>query len=562
MSVRQIHIAGDAWSRYRPPVAIFLLKRSVKGSMFMQKIKRLTVCLLIVLFAAYFSTAAGLLPSGESFPTTAHAGFFDNELEIFEEVVDLVAARYVYPPDYRRMYEAALNQMFASVGEENLSLQDKGNGKVVGGKNFRIEYDLNYDPNHNMKAFKKVYRFLLDEMAGEITEKDLETAAVTGLMNSLDPYSQFLDESAFDKSMRDTEGKYGGLGMIVTTKNGRLLVVRTMKNGPAERAGMLPEDQFLKVNGQDTKNWTIHDLAETLRGYPNTQVTVTLYRPGDRQERFYNLTREIISVETVTYRTLKDHIGYVKISSFSKQTNDQLKEALAQAKANGVQGFILDLRDNPGGLLNQSVKVSSHFLYRGRLIVYTQGRAKSDYKEYRAQYKNSLLHMPVVILINRHSASASEIVAGALRDSGKALIIGENSYGKGSVQTIFRISDGSGLRLTTSKYYTPSGIDITEHGIVPEIKIIQDDHYPEASNGNAEASLGAKQVLESYGGHPPAVLLKESELNKYLKENGSLQGENADPSVQFARMLLKNLTVANKKQTLQKAREIAANILY
>ncbi len=298
----------------------------------------------------------------------------------------------------------------------------------------------------------------------------------------------------------------------------------------------------------------IHELAEMLRGYPNTKVTLTLLRPGDGRERTYTLTREIISIETIQYKRMANRVGYIRISSFSKQTNEQLKDALTRAKRDRVKAFILDLRDNPGGLLNQSVKVASHFLFRGRLIVYTQGRHKSDYKEYRAQYKNSLLHMPVVVLINRHSASASEIVAGALRESGKALIIGENSYGKGSVQTIFRISDGSGLRLTTSKYYTPSGIDINQHGIVPEIKIVKD-----SASGEGEPPGAGEPGRET----APSIQLKESELFKFLEENGTqLNPEDKDPGRLFAHLLLKNVTVANKKQTLAKAREIAANIHY
>ena len=231
-----------------------------------------------------------------------------------------------------------------------------------------------------------------------------------------------------------------------------------------------------------------------------------------------------------------------------------------------MKAFILDLRGNPGGLLNQSVKVASHFLYRNRMIVYTQGRRKSDYKEYRAQYKNSLLHMPVVVLINRHSASASEIVAGALRDSGKALIIGENSYGKGSVQTIFRISNGSGLRLTTSKYFTPSGIDITEHGIVPEIKIVK-----EIIKGEA---IGPESIIQGEKGlRTPSIQLREADLEKFFKEIDTktvkeptqvkqVERMENDINLRFAHMLLNNLTIANKKQTLDKAREIAANIHY
>ena len=230
---------------------------------------------------------------------------------------------------------------------------------------------------------------------------------------------------------------------------------------------------------------------------------------------------------------------------------------LIKAKRDKVKGFILDLRDNPGGLLDQSVKIASHFLHRNRLIVYTQGREQTDRHEYKAKYQNSLHSMPVVILINQHSASAAEIVAGALRDSGKALIIGENSYGKGTVQTIFRTSDGSGIRLTTSKYYTPSGTDITSQGIVPEIHITE-DHIPRNSLGISEQShtkfLQSNSVSE--------IKLKETQISKFVAKNHSAALETPDPTFAFAKMLIENVSVANKKKTLEKARDLAANIHY
>jgi len=523
---------------------------------------------------AVLLTVLFIIPSGNSRVESllipdAHAGFFNKDLELFDEVIDLIADKYVYPPDFKRLFSAAIDEMLVTAGQDRLNVRKTSTGQMIKGNKYEVQYNLNYDQAHDLASFKKVYHFLLDESNGKYSKEELETAAVIGIMNSLDPYSQFLNKSSFDKSMRDTEGKYGGLGMIVTQKDAQLMVVKTMKNGPARRAGILPNDIFTKVNGRDVKDMKIHDLAEILRGYPNTKVTLSLKRPVEDGVHTYTLTREIISIETVEYQTLDKGIGYIKINSFSKQTNDQLKDSLAQAKVDGVKAFILDLRGNPGGLLNQSVKVASHFLYRSRMIVYTQGRKKSDYKEYRAQYKNSLLHMPVVILINRHSASASEIVAGALRDSGKALIIGENSYGKGSVQTIFRISNGSGLRLTTSKYFTPSGIDITEHGIVPEIKIVK-EISPADTIGPESIILGEK------GLKTPSIRLQTADLEKFFKEidnrkakktTGIKQVEDGiqmknDINLRFAHMLLNNLTVANKKQTLDKAKEIAANIHY
>ena len=503
-----------------------------------------------------------LFPAGGGKPvsallSTAEAGFFSNDLELFEEVVDLVGDKYVYPPDYKKMFMASIDEMVRTLDDENITTTDNPGGQTISRFDSSIHYQLNFNREHDLEAFKKVYYFLHEESKSKLSKEKLETAAVTGLMNSLDPYSQYMDAEVFDKSMRDTEGKYGGLGMVITMKDSRLYVVKTMKNSPAQRAGILPDDIFEKCNGEDISKTQISELADMLRGYPDTKVTISLHRQSDKRERTYTLTREIISIETVEYETLEDNIGSIKITSFSKQTNDQLKEALAKSKQDKVRGFILDLRDNPGGLLDQSVKVSSHFLYRNRLVVYTQGRESTDHNEYRAQYKNSLHFMPVIILINEYSASAAEIVAGALRDSGKALIIGENSYGKGTVQTIFRTSDGSGLRLTTSKYYTPSGTDITAHGIIPEIRIIQ-DYIPEEGSQAEEKSKIESPQFDSGS----LIKLKESEVKNYIQKKNYTTEESADPTFQFAKMVIKNVAVANKKKTLEKARELAANIHY
>ncbi|HAX46200.1 MAG TPA: peptidase S41 [Nitrospina sp.] len=503
-----------------------------------------------------------LFPAGGGKPvsallSTAEAGFFSNDLELFEEVVDLVGDKYVYPPDYKKMFMASIDEMVRTLDDENIITTDNPGGQTISRFDSSIHYQLNFNREHDLEAFKKIYYFLHEESKSKLSKEELETAAVTGLMNSLDPYSQYMDAEVFGKSMRDTEGKYGGLGMVITMKDSRLYVVKTMKNSPAQRAGILPDDIFEKCNGEDISKTQISELADMLRGYPDTKVTISLHRQSDKRERTYTLTREIISIETVEYETLEDNIGSIKITSFSKQTNDQLKEALAKSKQDKVRGFILDLRDNPGGLLDQSVKVSSHFLYRNRLVVYTQGRESTDHNEYRAQYKNSLHFMPVIILINEYSASAAEIVAGALRDSGKALIIGENSYGKGTVQTIFRTSDGSGLRLTTSKYYTPSGTDITAHGIIPEIRIIQ-DYIPEEGSQAEEKSKIESPQFDSGS----LIKLKESEVKNYIQKKNYTTEESADPTFQFAKMVIKNVAVANKKKTLEKARELAANIHY
>tara|TARA_B100000686_G_scaffold320509_1_gene372231 strand:+ start:926 stop:2488 length:1563 start_codon:yes stop_codon:yes gene_type:complete len=484
--------------------------------------------------------------------SAAKADFFNKDLETFEEIFKLVTDKYVYSPDPKKLFSAAIEKMIRTADLSNATSagDSSGNQVVINKKNVR--YFLNYDISHDMDELRKVYYFLHDKSKNTLSKNELEVAAIRGLIGSLDTYSQYLDKPAFEKSMRDTEGKYGGLGMVITMRDNRLYVIETMEDSPAREAGILSDDTFLKVNGKEIKKMQIQELADLLRGYPETQVTLTMYRPSEEKEYTRSLTRKIILVNTVKYEGLDYHIGYFKISSFSKLTEKQLKKYLVEAKQEGIKGFILDLRGNPGGLLRQSVKVASHFLFKGRMVVYTKGRSEEDYQEYRSLYKKSLHDMPVAVLINQYSASAAEIVAGALRDSGNALLIGENSYGKGSVQTIFRIRNGAGVRLTTSKYYTPAGADITKHGIVPEINIINDlKEDPTTSEKERK-----KNNLEN------KLKLKVSDLKNFFESEGVKLDETRDTTVEFARRILKNSHTASKKMSLEKAREIAANLDY
>lgn len=525
--------------------------------MLQRKIKNLVTVLGLGVIALFLilpfqGAASGKSPLSKIF---SYPGFFRGNLETLEEVVDLISEKYVYLPRFKKMYTAGIEEMVKTPGLEELTLETRSQQQSLSTKNKQLQYFLTEDAEHNLTTFRNVYDFLMEEFKGTPSGDELEKAAIRGMMNSLDPYSQYLDKEAFEKSMRDTEGKYGGLGMVISMKDYKLVVVKTMKNSPAERAGILPDDIITKVNGQELKNMQIQKLAEMLRGYPHTKVTISTFRPSDQQERELNLTREIIMVETVMYKNMGDRIASIKIGSFSKQTNDQLNEAFAQGRRDGIKSIILDLRDNPGGLLDQSVKVASHFLEKNRLVVYTQGRDKSDRQEFLALYDSPLKNIPLVVLINQHSASASEIVAGSLRDSGRSVVIGQNSYGKGSVQTIFRISDGSGLRLTTSKYHTPSGIDISEEKIVPEIKIIP-ELLEAKESGSSEGSLEPKKTPQ----HPAAITLKESEVKHYLNEKGLVVDRENDPTLLLAHQILKRTNLAGKQHTLAKAREIAANI--
>jgi carboxyl-terminal processing protease len=509
-----------------------------------------------VLLAFFLVNPFGFKFAGPFQTQPAHAGFFDDDLDVFDEVLELVSDNYVYPPDFKKLFTAAIDAMVKTAEKENLSVTSVYSGKTLETNGKQFSYRLSFNRDENMEALQGVYDFVSREFKGKISKKDLEKAGIDGMMDSLDPYSLYMDTEEFEASMRDTEGQYGGVGMVITLVDNQLTVVRVIKNSPSSLAGILPQDIITRVDGQEIKGMQIHELAAKLRGYPNTQVDIDVYRPSTKVTQLTTLTRKIISIETVQYKYLGDHTGYIRISSFSKQTNDQLEEALEKGEKDGVQAVVLDLRDNPGGLLSQSVKVVSHFLEEGQLVVYTQGRDRNDTQQYESVFNDRWSKKPLAVLINSHSASASEIVSGSLKDSGKALILGERSYGKGSVQTIFRMSDASGLRLTTSKYYTPSGIDITVHGIAPEIQVERDitglpnDTPPTPSSKSKDVKVPVVKP----------IVVKESEIQEYLKKRKETLNDDTDLLVAFAKMAINNPAQPTKSHALAKARELAKNM--
>jgi len=506
-----------------------------------------------VLLAFFLANPVGF-QSGIFQAPPAHAGFFDDDLDVFDEVLELVADNYVYPPDFKKLFTAATDAMVKTAEKENLTVTSTQSGKTLETNGKKFSYQLSFNKDKNMKALRGTYDFISREFKGKISKKDLEKAGVDGLMGSLDPYSLYMDKEEFEASMRDTEGQYGGVGMVITLVDNRLTVVRVIKNSPSDRAGILPDDIITRVDKQEIKGMQIHELAGKLRGYPNTQVDIDVYRPSTKVTQLTTLTREIISIETVQYKYLGDQTGYIRISSFSKQTNDQLESAFEKAEKDGVQAFVLDLRDNPGGLLSQSVKVASHFLEEGKLVVYTQGRDRHDTQQYDSVYDDRWSKKPLAVLINGHSASASEIVSGSLKDAGKALILGERSYGKGSVQTIFRMSDSSGLRLTTSKYYTPSGIDITVNGIAPEITIERDiTGLPNDDTNSGKHKDPKPPVIKP-------IAVKESEIQDFLKRKGETIKGETDLLVAFAKMAINNPPQPTKSHALAKARKLAEDM--
>ena len=331
----------------------------------------------------------------------------------------------------------------------------------------------------NMRLFSEVMeKVRRDYVDGtNLTYQDLVYGALKGMINELDPHSEFLDPEKYKDLQSDTEGHFGGLGIVIAMKDNFVTVVAPMEDTPGFKAGILSGDRIIKINGKSTDNMALPDAVKILRGDPNTQVSMTIMRPSTGQVKDYTLTRAVITVDMVKdingkkeFPLGENKIGYVRLTQFGEKTSDDLEAALNKLKSQGMQGLIIDLRWNPGGLLDQAVEVCEKFLPRGQLIVSTEGRNASQDSKHRAAGRGDELHgMPIVVLVNLGSASASEIVSGCLQDLHRAIILGEKTFGKGSVQSIIPLDDGSALRLTTAKYYTPSHKVIHEVGITPNI---------------------------------------------------------------------------------------------
>jgi len=308
----------------------------------------------------------------------------------------------------------------------------------------------------------------------EVDTKKLIYGAINGMLTALDPHSSFMPPDTYKELKLDTKGEFGGLGIEISIKDGILTVISPIEDTPAYRAGMKAGDQILKIDDKFTKDLTIMEAVKRMRGVKGTKVTLTIMREGFDKPKEFPLTRDIIQVKSVKFKMLDDGYGYVRIAQFQEKTADDLQKALDSLNDGGkgkLNGLVLDLRNDPGGLLDQAVKVAETFLDEGKLIVYTEGREKDSQMKFTSRKSQKQPDYPIVALINSGSASASEIVAGALQDHKRAVVMGVQSFGKGSVQTIIPLSDNSGLRLTTAKYFTPSGRSIQAKGITPDIVV-------------------------------------------------------------------------------------------
>jgi carboxyl-terminal processing protease len=323
-----------------------------------------------------------------------------------------------------------------------------------------------------LRLFTEVLSIVQSQYVDEVPPKELIYSAIKGTLRGLDPHSSFLDPDSYREMQVETSGSFGGLGIEITLKDDILTVVSPIEGTPAHRAGLLTGDRIIKIDGLPTKDMQLPDAVKKMRGKPGTKVTITLIREGMTEPKDVDIVREQIRVHSVRSQDLGSGIAYIKLRQFQEQSPADLSAALEKsAKAGEMKALILDLRNNPGGLLTAAVEVSEEFIEDGKLVVYTEGRVRNQNMRFSAHAKKSYPNLPMVVLVNQGSASASEIVAGALQDWGRAIIVGTQTFGKGSVQTIIPLSDGSGLRLTTAKYFTPKGRSIHGKGITPDIVV-------------------------------------------------------------------------------------------
>lgn len=363
-------------------------------------------------------------------------------------------------------------------------------------------------PLDELRTFTEVFAKVKNDYVETIDDRQLIENAIRGMLEGLDPHSAYLDQGEYKDLQEGTTGEFGGLGIEVGMEDGFVKVISPIDDTPASRAGILAGDLIIRLGDKSVKGMSLNDAVTLMRGKPGSPIVLTVVREGEEKPLSIEIIRDVITVKSVKGRMLEPGYGYVRISNFQSHTAEDLRRQLVQLKQdekNGLKGLILDLRNNPGGILNAAVGVSDLFLDDG-LIVYTEGRIKDSKLQFTAKPSDILKDAPIIVLVNGGSASASEIVAGALQDHDRAIIMGEQTFGKGSVQTILPMNDAAALKLTTARYFTPSGRSIQASGIEPDI-IIQ--------------PLRFQSAIDNKTG-----IIKESDLSGHLS-NGN---EDEDPS--------------------------------
>ena len=322
--------------------------------------------------------------------------------------------------------------------------------------------------------FGEVLDKINKEYVDEINQSESMDSAINGLLQSLDPYSAYMSPESFDEMQTETSGEFGGLGIEVTMESGVVKVISPIDDTPASKAGIKAGDYIVKINGTQVQGKSLSDAVDLMRGLVGTSIELTIRRRGEKKALTFNIVREVIQIQSVKADLLEKSIGYIRLTSFNENSGKQIKREINKLEKNkAIKSYILDLRNNPGGLLSQAIKISDYFLNNGE-IVSTKSRKKSENRKWFAQKGDLTNGKALIVLINYGSASASEIVAGALKDHKRAILIGENSFGKGSVQSIIPLKNNGAIRLTIAKYYLPSGKSISEVGVSPDIEVTEE----------------------------------------------------------------------------------------
>jgi carboxyl-terminal processing protease len=371
-------------------------------------------------------------------------------------------------------------------------------GVLIGSGQYQKVLALSDSTFEDLKLFSDVIHIIQKDYVEETKSKDLIYGAIKGMLETLDPHSGFMPPNVFKEMQEETKGRFEGLGIEITVKDGILTVVSPIEDTPAYKAGILAGDQILKINGESTKNFTLMESVKRMRGPRGSKITITIMREGFTKPRDFELVREVIPVRSVRHELLETNYGYIRISQFQEKTESEFNKAmkaLEEESKGNVRGLILDLRNNPGGLLDQAVKITDHFVGSG-IIVSIDGRREEQKQKWVAHPEDGVTKYPLVVLINGGSASGAEIVAGAIQDHGRGILVGTQTFGKASVQTIIPLKDGSGLRLTTARYYTPNGRSIQAKGIVPDI--IVKPSRPEEEKEEVPPKLPSEKDLERH----------------------------------------------------------------
>jgi carboxyl-terminal processing protease len=418
------------------------------------------------------------------------------------------------------------------------------------------------DTYKELELFANVLSILQDNYVDEINTKEIIEGAINGLLLSLDPHSSYMKPESFQDLKDETQGSFTGIGIEITMRDNILTIVSPIEGTPADQVGLKAKDTIIKIDGEPTKDLTPVDAIKKLRGPKGSKVTVSIHREGWKELKDFTMVRDTIPIQSVKSFFLEPGLAYTRITNFQSQTTNDYKKALRDLEsAHPLKGLILDLRNNPGGLLNQAVSIADIFVDEG-LIVYTKGRTEEQNMTFKAHDSGGENKYPIVVLVNEGSASASEIVAGALQDHKRAIIVGTQTFGKGSVQTIVPLPDGAGLRLTTARYYTPSGRSIQAKGITPDVEVAFTPYVPPSEEKAVDSDITRESDLKNplkskdipqkkSGAQSEKLSAEESKLHKEVKERLT-----KDNQLRSALNILKSLDLYSEfKQSRHQTKE-------